>query len=93
MNFRFKKEKQRLKNSFKTLFRLHDLWVNKSEKTQISDFQKKSQSIFLSKVLFLTFFGIVRPCVNITVFGLRCVVPVKQSVEIISVKNESALVL
>lgn len=41
MNFRFKKEKQRLKNSFKTLFRLHDLWVNKSEKTQISDFQKK----------------------------------------------------
>ena len=92
MNFRFQKEKQRLKNSFKTLFRLHDLWVNKSDIFIFSDFQKKFSIIFLghffgAKFRLLFALGVVRPCVNeTTVFNLGIVVSVKQIVEILTVK-------
>lgn len=88
MNFRFQKEKQRLKILFKTLFRLHDLWVNKPDIFIFFDFQKKFSIIFLGQSSVLLFaLGVVRPCVNeMTALNLRCVVSVKQIVEILSVK-------
>lgn len=88
MNFRFQKEKQRLKILFKTLFRLHDLWVNKSDIFIFSDFQKKFSIIFLGQSSVLLFaIGVVRPCVNeTTVFNLGIVISVKQIVEILTVK-------
>ena len=88
MNFRFQKEKQRLKILFKTLFRLHDLWVNKPDIFIFFDFQKKFSIIFLGQSSVLLFaLGVVRPCVNeTTVFNLGIVISVKQIVEILTVK-------